>query len=180
MTMVHAVRSRSLKSVLDFKIDTKDSLPRRLANLLYWASEEMPGRAIAKTHAAKIVLVLPRLPNEDSKDVKKISGVTAAARKILEDEHQRGLLTIFGMGIRATTNSEDTAKTQYERNAKRVVSAVTTLDKTRSIIKTSEIKDQDLRNRVAEIGKAAKILISPDVIDRLRLPAVEKDEKKKG
>lgn len=179
MTMVRTIRSRSLKSVLDFKVDTKDSIPRRLSKLLYWASEEMPGRAIAKTHAAKIVLALPRLPNEDSKDVKKLMGVTANARKILEDEHQRGLINIQGMGIRATTSSEDTAKTQYEKNARRVVSAATSLDRTRSIIKTSEIKDQDLRNRVAEIGKAAKILISPDVIDRLRLPAAEKDEKKK-
>lgn len=166
------------KSVLEYKVDPDDSVPRRLSKFLFWASEKMPGRAIPMPLVAKVVLILPKVPVKNSKDVQKITGRLGAARDLLGEEHERGLISVPGMGIRATTGSEDTAKTQYEKNAKRVVSAVTSLDRTRSIIKTNEIQDARVRARVGEIGKAAKVLVSPDILDKLRLPAPKEDEEK--
>jgi hypothetical protein len=164
------------KSIEDFKVDLNQSLVRRAAQVLNWAAKSLPGRPVSYQLLTKIVLALPRTPKEESADVISIMRKTSKIRDVLMNDYQRGLVSHPGHGIRATMDTEDLARTQYEKNARRVVSAVTSLDKTRSIINPSDIHDQALRSRVNNIGKAAKILVSNDVLDKLRLPEAFKNE----
>jgi len=167
---------KSNKSIEDFVVDLNKTIPHRAAQALDWAAKNLPGRPVSYQLLTKIVLALPRLPKEESKEVIALASRTSRIRDVLMDEHKRGLVSHPGHGIRATMDTEDLARTQYEKNAKRVVSSVTSLDRTRSLINPAEIHDQALRSRVNSIGKAARILVSNDVLDKLRLPESFKDD----
>jgi len=159
---------KAVKDLTEFKVAVSDSVMVRLVKYMMWLLETAPGRPVPMTQVAKVVFMLSRAGSE--KDVKKLRGAISGARKKMIVDHNTGILVIPGMGLRPTTGSEDAAKYQYEKDAKRVVSAVTTMDRTRSIIKTSDIKDPVLKSRVTELSKAVKVLTSQDILDKLRLP----------
>jgi len=152
-------------------VNVESSIPRRLADFLVWAAKEMPKRAISLPQVAKVVLILPKTPKIDGKEIDRLRNAIPRARQILLKEHRRGLLNIPGSGLRATLDSEDLATSQFERAAQRVVNSIEHLDHNRAAIKLSEISDTEVRTRVSRVSQACKTLTSGEVLERLRLPA---------
>ena len=152
----------------NFKVDAGESVSRRLARLLDWAAEEMPGRSVSYQEAAKIVLLLPRLPGADSREVESIKSAKSRSRKILLMERKRGLVATEGIGIRATTDDDDLVENQVEVDARRVVQASEALDRSTGALKAVKIKNPALKSRFSSINKASRLLINNDVLGRLR------------
>lgn len=165
--------ARTAKSDIEFRADPDHSVPRRIALFLMVCARQHPKRLMAPKLVAKTALMVPQ---PSGMDVKRMKASTGRARIILLNEFRRGLVSVPGMGIRATTDDEDLAGTQLEKNARRVVSAAESLDRTRAAVTVSNIKDAGLRRRVEGISKASKLLMG-DVIEKLRLPEHKADEK---
>ena len=151
----------------DYEVpDKKLTDMEKAADFLLWAAQVMPGRAIPLEHIVRVALALPKLPREDATAIKQFKTRMGATKKILYDRHQRWIIYHPGAGYRATTDSEDTARTYQEKKAQGVRSAIRGLDKARDIIKRSELKPATAM-RYDVIGAAHKKLMSPALYDAL-------------
>lgn len=168
-----ATRRNGMADLTTYKVLTDESIPRRLAKYLSWCREEAPGRTLPFGMIAKVILQLPRSGTD--KDIAKIKQAIINTRHIMESEMGIGLLSFRGIGIRASTDSQDLAMHQYERQARRLGSAAVALDKTRAIINPSEIRDEVVRKRVTEITKVVKVIGADDIIKKL-LPPKDKEK----
>ena len=164
------------KSALDYNysVDTTQGLNWRLASFLNWAAEELPGRAIPYQQVAKIVLVKPRMPTADGPEVRQIKSASGRARRILLTQYKRGLVSIPGMGIRATVDADDTVVNQVESDARRTAAAVEALERSTAAVTSSEIHDAAVKRRFSKLTKATRTLTAPDVFQSLRLPQPKK------
>lgn len=164
------------KSILkyNYSVDPDQSIARRLAAFLHWAANTVPARAIPLQHAAKIVLIMPRVTGPDSREVQSIKSAIPRARKILLEEYKRGLVSVSGMGIRATIDDDDLVQEQVEKDSRRVVSAHEALSRSSAAVKMNKIQDVELKKRFMRITKASRTLANP--ISELRLPS-KKDKK---
>ena len=159
----------------DYKVDIDMSMPHRIAAFLDWAARIAPSRPISFERLTKIVMLMPKAHmNESDQRVESIRGAVRRAKPILMDTYRRGLVPHPGFGVRATTDSEDIARNQYQQDARRITSAIRSADRTRSLIRPNEIRDRDLKARVNNINSAVRVLVSPDVIDKL-LPEAKKE-----
>ena len=152
----------------NFKIKKDESIARRLSKLLDWAATEMPGRSISYQEAAKIVLMLQRIPVADGRDVDCIKSAKTNARKILLSECKRGIVSVEGVGMRATTDDDDLVENQVELDARRVINATEALDRSAGAVKSSKIRNPALKARYSNINKANRMLINSDVLSKLK------------
>lgn len=159
--------SRKTIELADFKPDVKMSLPRRIAQYLDWAAQKAPGRPVSYQMLTKVCEFTPRMPTEKDKRIDTVKRAVKRAKPVLMDEYGRGVVSHPGFGIRATIDSEDVARTQMEVDARRITSAVKAADRTRSLIKMSEIKDKELKARVGTVNSAIRVLVSPEVMGKL-------------
>lgn len=171
--------ARKLKSVLDYheyKVDIAKPLNWRLAMFLDWAAQEMPGRAIPYQHVAKIIMMKSRMPSPDSTEVRQIKSAITRARGILLAHFRRGLRTVDGVGIRATTDDTDLVKHQVENDVRRLKQVADAVDRSVSVVNASAIKDRDVRKRFSAITRFNKALRGPNMLDNLRILPPKKDE----
>ena len=96
-------------------------------------------------------------------------------KQILLERYRRATVPHPGQGVRATTNSEDVARTDVERKSRRAKSAAESLAKSVDLVDPSAIKDREVRARFASISQASKALNSPQILKRLELPPKKKD-----
>lgn len=165
------------KSVLEFKPDLEMSISERGAAFLDWAAKKFPGRAITYQQITKVVFALPRVPSENSKEVDTFrKNRMTRIREILFSKYKRAVVAHPGFGIRATKDSEDVARTDMELKAKKVRTAISNLDRSRSLIDVSKITDPKLVERVNSIGDSLRSLNSSALQTRLRLPAPQEDK----
>lgn len=151
----------------DFSVDVTLSMPKRIASFLDWAAKVTPGRPVSYQLLTKVCAKTNRLPSENDSRVAVVKNAVSRAKNVLIDEYGRGVVSHPGMGIRATIDSEDTARTQMETDTRRITSAIRAADRTRSIINVKDIKDKELKNRVNSVNNVIKVLVSQDVMTRL-------------
>lgn len=164
------------KSYMDYKPNArvKDEA-QRAADFLFWAASNFPGRPIPMTVIVKVAMNMDRIPQENSKRIEMFrKGLWARAKKILFEQYSRAVIYHPGLGFRATTGSEDTARTDQESKARRVRGAIDSLGKSRSIIKRGELKDSALKKRFDQLGSVHKQLTGGDIYDRLLPTGVAK------
>ena len=169
------IMSKTTDKLDTFKVDINLGMPQRVADYLNWAAVIAPGRAISYPQIAKVCMMRNRLPAENETCVEQIKHAAGRAKKSLMDRYRRGIVTHPGYGIRATTGTEDTARTQYANDGKRIASAIKHADRTRSIMNPNEIQDKDLRASVRRMDGVVKLLVSPEVMDKL-LPEKAEEE----
>lgn len=170
-------KQRGARSVLEYKVDLDQSVPERAAAFLDWAAKKFPGRPISYEQIVKVVLALPRQPKEGSKDVEMFrKNRMSRVKQVLLEHYRRATVPHPGLGVRATTNSEDVARTDVERKARRAKSAAESLDKSISLVDPTQIKDREVRARFTNISQASKALNSPQILKRLELPPKKKED----
>lgn len=163
--------SDKIESKLEnYKADATLSTPHRIAAFLDWAAQVAPGRPIGYPMITKIVEFCNRTPTEKDHRTVRIKTAVRRASKYLRENYKRGIVAHPGFGVRATTGDEDFARTRFQTDKRRFVSAAKSLDNSRSMIKVSNIKDVDLRNSVSAVNSTFKLLVQHDILAKLQLP----------
>lgn len=157
----------------DFEVDHGMSIPARVAAYLDWAARTAPTRPISFQQICKVVMQLPRVPTEKDRRTQSVRLAIRRAKPILMNRYRRGIVPHPGFGVRATIDSEDVARTQFQADKRRAVSALKSIDRTSSLINASEIDDRELKASVTSTRKVMRLLISNDVFNKL-LPEHDK------
>jgi hypothetical protein len=166
-------------SVLDqWEPNRKKGLAANAASLLEFAARKKPKEAISWSWVTKCV-VGGKMQSPDSKIVVDMMGRSTAIRKILGRDFNRGLVSIRGHGVRATTDSDDYANTQLRKDATKYEDARQKLVASHARVDPKTMKDKDLRRWVEH--DISKVLAAHnDRLAQLLLPPGEegKDEDK--
>jgi len=165
-------------SVLEqWEPDRKKGLAANAASLLEYAARKKPKESISWAWITKCV-VGGKMQHPDSKIVIDMMGRSAAIRKILGRDFNRGLVSVRGHGVRATTDSDDYANTQLRQDANKYEGARQKLVASRARVDTKSMKDKELRDWV-EQGVSKVLAAHNDRLARLLLPPGEegKDDK---
>lgn len=146
----------------------------RAVDFLVWASKSFPRRPVPIIHIVRIALNEPKLPKEESPDVKSFrNNKMVRIRRKLLNEFKCGLVYHPGMGYRATVDSEDVVENVMEKNRKRVQSSIETLSETESIVDKRQLKTTRIKSRFEDLSEASKRLKAPAIQNRLTPPSEE-------
>ena len=167
-----------LMTVLDqWEPDMDTGIAARAASLLDFAARKRPGTPIAWPLLTKRVLGGARMPNADTKIVTDMMKRSSMIRIVLERDYKRGLENISGLGVRATTDSDDYAATQLTKRAQRHESSYRRLVEGRALVNPKEMKNRELRTWVEGLGPLFSS--HSERMSKLLLPPAP-DDKKKG
>lgn len=118
-------RSGNKKSKIEqyVRIDTL-TLNQRAAHFLDWAARNMPGEAIPYNVVVRTIMGYTRLPSLKSEEVARFkSNLTSQVRKILLTKYGRELITVIGVGTRATVDDADRLVHVAPKRARRLNAA---------------------------------------------------------
>lgn len=164
----------------DFSPDTEMSENQRAAQFLDWAARSLPGRFVPYVWITKHAYVKPKLPRLDSEDVNTLRRKRMdSIKKILWSEYHRRTVSSprdQEPGVRATTDSDDLAGTDYLRRTRRIANGVKSAQETREKIDTSEMRNKDLKALVERTDPIMKQLGKADLLKRLELPPRRPDD----
>jgi len=167
-------KTPNMRSILEqYKADLDQSVPHRIAALMDYCSKKMPKRPIPWQWVVKVVNVRKSLPREDAREVELMRARLGSARTVCEETYGRSIYSMPGQGIRGTTDDEDLARTQHEKNIRRTASSIRRQKATEDLIDPSKIRTQAVKDRVLNVKRATRILAGDDVLKRLEAP---KDE----
>ena len=158
----------------DFIPDLEMSENKRGAQFLDWCARNMPGRFIPYVWLTKVAYLKHKIPRLDNDDVnttrrKRISSI----KQILWTEYHRRTVASprdQDPGMRATTDSDDLAGTDYLRRTRRVASGARAAAETREKIDTASMHDKSLKAMVERTDPIMKQLVKADLMKRLELP----------
>jgi hypothetical protein len=164
----------------DFKPNPDLSENKRAAEFIDWCARNMPGRFIPYVQICKQAYFKPKVPRIDHDDVvtlrkKRMNSI----KDILWKEFHRRTLTApreQEPGMRATTDSDDLAGTDYLRRTRRIASGVKAASETREKIDTSAMRNVDLKAMVERTDPIMKTLVKADLMKRLELPPRRDDD----
>ena len=112
-----------------------------------------------------------------SKEVELLRGKSSAIRAALQEDYERTLLTIKGLGARATVNSDDVVKNAMPGIGRRVRSSIRAISATNELVTVNEITDPAWRKwHQREIRSCVKVLTSPDFLNKLLPPGSDDKE----
>ena len=86
------------------------SLTARAASLLNHAAEKCPGAYLTWPYVTKLVLGVQRMPRVGGSDVVTMTRRAAGIRLVLQRDYGRDLVSVLGIGIRATADPEDASR----------------------------------------------------------------------
>jgi hypothetical protein len=157
-------------SVLEqWEPDRKKGMAANAASLLDFAARKKPKEPISWSWVTKCV-VGGKMLHPDSKVVVDMMARSTAIRKFLGRDYNRGLVSVRGVGIRATIDSDDYANTQlrqdankYEGARQRLVASAARVDP--NTMRNPELKDW-VKNGISKVlaahtDKLAKLLLPP-------------------
>ena len=157
-------------SVLDqWEPNRKKGLSANAASLLEFAARKKPKEFISWSWVTKCV-VGGKMQHPDSKIVVDMMHRSAAIRKILGRDFNRGLVGARGHGVRATTDSDDYANTQLRKDATKYEDARQKLVTSTARVDPKTMRNKDLKEWVehslpkvlaAHNDRLAKLLLPP-------------------
>ena len=116
------------------------------------------------------------MPHPDSKGVKDMMHRASAVRVILGRDYKRGLENVHGLGVRATTDSDDYANTQLRRDAKKLEGARTRFVVSHGRVDPKTMKNKELRVWVEESIPKVLVASYSDRMAKFLLPPGEDDK----
>ncbi|MGH9919814.1 MAG: hypothetical protein ACRD6W_13240 [Nitrososphaerales archaeon] len=175
-----APRSSRALSFDDFVPDSEMTENQRAAQFLNWSAENLPNRFCPFVWVTKHAYMKSKLPKLNDRDVETLRrGRMDTIKKILWNEYHRRALPAprdQEPGVRATTDSDDLAGTDYLRRTRRIAAGVKAAAETREHIDTSAMRNKDLRALVQRTDPIMKELVKADLMKRLELPPHRDDE----
>jgi len=153
---------------------------QRAAQFLDWAARNMPSRFVPYVWITRYAYLKPKTPRLDSDDVNTLRKRRMdSIKKILWNEFHRRTVTSprdQEPGMRATTDSDDLAGTDYLRRTRRVASGAKAAAETREKIDLDEMRNKDLKAMVERTDPIMKQLGKADLLKRLELPPRRPDD----
>jgi hypothetical protein len=150
------------------------SLTRRAAHFYDWAAKKYPKVYISWVLAYRASTGFWRASTK-SKEVELFRKRGSAIRNILIDDYGREFTTKKGLGARAQVDGEDTLKNEMVKKARRLQSAIRSAERTRGLIKASDVKDPEWRSWLTRSLSGAIKLVGSDEYKRKLLPPGCKD-----
>ena len=181
MKATKTVATSTTKSITfdDFKPNPDLGENKRGAEFVDWCAKNMPGRFIPYVQIAKQAYFKPKVPKLDNSDVVTLrkQRMTAIKDILWKEYHRRTLAAPRDQepGMRATTDSDDLAGTDYLRRTRRIASGVKAAAETREKIDTEQMRNVDLKNMVERTDPIMKQLVKADLMKRLELPPKRDD-----
>jgi hypothetical protein len=164
----------------DFSPDTEMNENQRAAQFLDWCARNLPGRFAPYVWITKHAYIKTKLPRLDNIDVEALRKKRMdSVKKILWTEYHRRTVAAprdQEPGVRATTDSDDLAGTDYLRRTRRIASGVKAAAETREKIDVAEMHNKDLKAMVERTDPIMKQLNKADLLKRLELPPRRPDE----
>jgi hypothetical protein len=159
-------------SFSDYKVDRDMSITRRVADFLNWYAEKCPKRVVDLPDLIKTVRMERRRLHPDSQEVTRFKGRLWRAGEIMYADYGREIVTIPGIGVRATTDDEDIARMKLSKRARTSQRAAEKAVMTADLIDERNITDRKLRTWVRSIKGTVKQI---NALGTKLLPMPEKD-----
>lgn len=163
--------SRSVSFFNNFVPDHTLSEVDRAAQFLDWAAQHMPMRFVPYAWIAKHAIIRPRVPGPDSPEVVMIRKKIGAIKRSLWERYGRRTVPAprgQELGIRATTDDDDIAGTDFLSNKRRIYNGIKRLEDTRSKMDPSRMRDHGLKAMVIGMDSVMRKLTQPDLMSRLK------------
>ena len=116
--------------ITEYKLVAK-SISGKMAEFLDWVGTKYPRHFVTYEEIAQAVFSLGKLPVAASKQVESVRGAMSAARRVMHARYKRDVITVKGVGARATVDAADTLTTSvmrdvtsHERRCKRLQDTV--------------------------------------------------------
>lgn len=122
------------KSTEKFEIDLGMSRAQRGAEFLHWFAKKNPGVYVAYNELVQNINGYKRKPLLKSEEVEQMRKSMTAVKRLLFDKHEREIVSLPGVGIRASVDDADKLKNVVTKKAGRLQSARVSFVKTVSTI----------------------------------------------
>jgi hypothetical protein len=130
-----------MKKQNGYEIQVKMSKPQRAAHFLDWNAKHSPGDFVAYNELLKAITGVGRMPQLKSQEVEHLRRNGYAIRKHLFEKYGRELVSLPGVGVRASIDDADVLKNVVPKKATRLQSARVGFIKTVSHIDQKNIPD---------------------------------------
>ena len=166
------------KNGVKYEIELKMSHGQRAAHFLDWKAQHNPGEFVPYNELLKNITGVARMPQLKSQEVEHLRKNAHAIRKNLFEKYNREMISMPGVGIRASIDDADVLKNVVPRKAGRLQSARLGFVKTVSNIDQKNIPDTpELRPLkgwlVREVKDLVKQIGSPEFERKLLPPSTE-------
>ena len=124
-----------------FKPEEK-SICGRAAEFLNWAADRYPSSIITYEEVAQAVFSLGRIQDRRSAAVKSVRSAMSPATKILMTHYKRTLISLRGVGVRASVDDVDILQGTLTQNVERHKQTANKLQKTAALINPVQLAKQ--------------------------------------
>lgn len=156
----------------------KDGLTtsQALADFLAWGRKMFPYQLWPWNMVHKAITGRAAMARPDSKEVLYLRSCASRARPLLRKQYGCDLTTVRQIGVRATFDSEDTARLSGTVAIRRMYSAQQNIIAVNHMVDVSEIKDVKLRELVVHrLQPLVKAVSTPVFKTLLTLPEIKGD-----
>lgn len=103
--------------------DDSLSIPQRVAHFLDWAAANKPSEFVPYNVVVQQILGTKQLPRLAGEEVQRVRRASAAVRSALITKYDREMVSLPGVGVRATFDDADRLANVAPRKARRLVAA---------------------------------------------------------
>lgn len=131
---------------IDHVLDTKLTIPARVAQALDYGAKTAPGAIIAYNVLLQMVMGFAKQPRLGTEEVLRLRSKMTAATKILNEKYGRGKHAIPGVGVRATFSADDRSQTSFVKKKSLANSAMRAFVKETEAIDVKELSKGETRD----------------------------------
>lgn len=189
MAVSRPARRRTQIDFAEYRTQLKEvegeALVQKIAHFLDWASETKPKEVIPYNQITRSVYDLKQMPRLMNNEVVLVQRSMSRVRAVLINKYKRSLVSVPGIGCRATVDDADIVTTELAKNVRRIekdsqrVAQIYSLVDPAKLPSTEEFKPwKDWFHRQSGTGGLFKMIQSSDWSKRLALPPAPEAEKK--
>ena len=167
----------------DYRPDVDDAPNMRVAKLVSYIEEEVPGAFIPKKWVAKVAFAMPRLPLDKAEELgTKLSRAIRSAGIILERESGHYIETHRYLGVRINKTDDSKLDVKMRNERRRGEAVIRNIKQIYSNINRSGLSSAEKRKEFDSYTKGMPLLEQWQEKIPLQLPAPDKieDEKDRG
>lgn len=159
--------------------DDSLSVPQRVAHFLDWAATNKPGEFVAYNMIVQAIMGYKHMPRLDSEEVQRVKRASAAnVRSTLATKYDREIISLPGVGVRATFSDADRLEHVAPKKAKRLDGARRSFMLTANAIDLRSVPDTaayaPLKRWLGhEVRDVLKLIGSPEFERKLLPPSTQ-------
>lgn len=124
--------------------DSHMTIPERAAHALDWAAAHNRGQVVPYNILLKAAMGYSRTPRLQTQEVEQLRTKMSRVRQILEKTYGRALVSVPGIGVRATSDGEDAVKNAAQPAGVRLERAAKLFKQRLALVDQAQVKDKDL------------------------------------